>query len=107
LSATPDNTQPTPTGFTWTQLGPVSAFTACNGETYFGDVIVPPFYYMYIQVRDIATTSLYSVVTNLTDVCTGFAQSTGFTNGVWNAGGIGNYTFKLKVTDPITTAPAP
>ena len=94
ISLTSDLTQPTPTGFTWTQLGSVSAFTECSGYTYFGDVQLGYFEYLYIQVRDELTTTLYYAGFGAGNTCVS-PTSNGFTNNLVKSSVVGIGTMEF------------
>ena len=103
-----DNTQPYPTGYTWTQVGDITTLPQCNSESFIGSIDATVGN-LYVQIRTSDGTQIYNASSGFAfgfgpDPCTS-SLSTGFTASFGVGGGIAN--LKYKITDPTNVVAAP
>jgi hypothetical protein len=101
-----NNSQPYPTGYTWTQLGTLQEISACNIYTNFGTIEASGTDYIFIQLRDETSENIYMTYFGFNDLCNNYIN-TGYTNSVWNAGVALNVDLTMVVVDPISLVPGP
>lgn len=99
--------EPYPTGQTWTQLGATSLIPLCNDEVSFGILTVPIFKTLFLQIRNEDGSEIYKTDSDfLANPCSGPGGSSGYTYTILIGGPL-TVDINLKITDPISTVPAP
>jgi hypothetical protein len=104
-----DPTQPSPLGYTWTQLGGLNNIPQCSGDVLFGSVQLNVGDTLYVQVRDDSTTLIYNAYMGILpfgDPCISAPTPPYYTNNFYY-GGPTPVDLKVKIKSPTDTAPAP
>jgi hypothetical protein len=104
-----DPTQPSPLGYTWTQLGGLNNIPQCDGEILFGSVQLNVGDTLYVQVRDDSTTLIYNAYMGIlpfNDPCVSTPTPPVYTNNFYYGGGT-PVDLKVKIKSPTETALAP
>ena len=108
-----NGTQPYVSGLMWTKLNTQQIIPQCNNDILFGFIDLTNGQFLYLQIRDVTGTIIYYQALGFKDQginpC-GSTGSTGFLDGyttpIWYIGDpLINY--KVKLTNPSTTVPAP
>ncbi len=103
-----DNTQPYPTGYTWTQVGDITTLPQCDSESFIGSIDATVGN-LYVQIRTSDGTQIYNISSGFAlgfgpDPCTS-SLGTEFTTS-FGVGG-GTTYLKYKITDPTNVVAAP